>query len=70
MTGAISGGPPGRGRVQLGDVDPQARLADVLARVADHKITELAALLPLELPPHNRCGPRWLSAAAPTSAVA
>ena len=28
------------------DVDPQAWLADVLARIADHKITDLAALLP------------------------
>ena len=27
-------------------VDPQAWLADVLARVAEHKITDLAALLP------------------------
>ncbi len=26
--------------------DPQAWLADVLARIADHKITDLAALLP------------------------
>jgi transposase len=26
--------------------DPQAWLADVLARIADHKITSLAALLP------------------------
>ena len=31
---------------KLNDVDPQAWLADVLARIADHKITELAALLP------------------------
>jgi transposase len=31
---------------KLSDVDPQAWLADVLARIADHKITELAALLP------------------------
>ncbi len=30
----------------LNDVDPQAWLADVLARIADHKITDLAALLP------------------------
>jgi transposase len=31
---------------KLNNVDPQAWLADVLARIADHKITELAALLP------------------------
>jgi hypothetical protein len=31
---------------KLNDVDPQAWLADVLARIADHKITNLAALLP------------------------
>jgi transposase len=31
---------------KLNDVDPQAWLANVLARIADHKITELAALLP------------------------
>jgi transposase len=31
---------------RLNDVDPQAWLADVLTRIADHKITELAALLP------------------------
>jgi transposase len=31
---------------KLNDLDPQAWLADVLARIADHKITELAALLP------------------------
>jgi transposase len=36
---------------RLNDVDPQARLADVLARIADHKITDLAALLPW-----NWCG--------------
>jgi transposase len=30
----------------LNDVDPQAWLADVLARIADHKINDLAALLP------------------------
>jgi hypothetical protein len=27
-------------------IDPQAWLADVLARINDHKITDLAALLP------------------------
>jgi hypothetical protein len=31
---------------KLNDVDPQAWLADVLARIADHRITDLAALLP------------------------
>jgi transposase len=31
---------------KLNDVDPHAWLADVLARIADHKITDLAALLP------------------------
>ncbi len=36
---------------KLNDVDPQAWLADVLARIADHKITDLAALLPW-----NWCG--------------
>ena len=30
----------------LNDVDPQAWLADVLARIADHKINDLAAMLP------------------------
>jgi transposase len=31
---------------KLSGVDPQAWLADVLARIADHRITDLAALLP------------------------
>ena len=31
---------------KMNDVDPQVWLADVLARIADHKITDLAALLP------------------------
>ena len=31
---------------KLNDVDPQAWLADVLGRINDHKITDLAALLP------------------------
>jgi hypothetical protein len=31
---------------RLNDIDPQAWLADVLARINDHKITDLAALLP------------------------
>jgi len=30
---------------KLNDVDPQAWLADVLGRIADHKINDLAALL-------------------------
>jgi transposase len=34
---------------KLNDVDPQAWLAAVLARIADHKITDLAALLPWNL---------------------
>jgi transposase len=35
---------------KLNDVDPQAWLADVLARIADHKISDLAALLPWNRP--------------------
>ena len=31
---------------RLNDIDPQAWLADVLARIADHKATDLATLLP------------------------
>ena len=31
---------------KLNGVDPQAWLADILARIADHKITDLGALLP------------------------
>ena len=31
---------------KLNKVDPQSWLADVLARIADHKINDLAALLP------------------------
>jgi transposase len=31
---------------RLNDIDPQAWLADVLARINDHKVTDLAALLP------------------------
>jgi transposase len=31
---------------KLNGIDPQAWLADVLARINDHKITDLAALLP------------------------
>jgi transposase len=31
---------------KLNDVDPQAWLSDVLARINDHKINDLAVLLP------------------------
>ena len=31
---------------KLNDVDPQVWLADVLARIADHPITDLTVLLP------------------------
>jgi transposase len=31
---------------KMNGVDPQAWLADVLARINDHKISDLAALLP------------------------
>ncbi len=31
---------------KLNGVDPQARLTDVLSRIADHKITKLDELLP------------------------
>jgi len=31
---------------KMNDVDPQAWLADILGRIADHKITDLASLLP------------------------
>jgi transposase len=44
---------------KLNDVDPQAWLADVLARIADHKITGLAALLPWN------CAPPFRSTASP-----
>jgi hypothetical protein len=36
-------------RNRLNGIDPQAWLADVLARIADHKIADLAALLPWNL---------------------
>lgn len=35
---------------KINDVDPQAWLADVLAWIADHKSTDLAALLPWKAP--------------------
>jgi transposase len=41
---------------KLNDVDPHAWLADVLARIADHKITHLAALLPWNWHPTIRVG--------------
>jgi transposase len=31
---------------RLNEIDPQAWLADVLARIADHKASDVAALLP------------------------
>ena len=31
---------------KINDVDPQAWLADVLKRIADHRISDLAGLLP------------------------
>ena len=38
---------------KLNDVDPRAWLADVLARINDHKITDLAALLPWNWAPRS-----------------
>ena len=38
---------------KLNDVDPQAWLADVLARIADTPQTQLAALLPWEWRPER-----------------
>lgn len=38
---------------KLNGVDPQAWLADVLARIADHRITDLAALLPWNWRPQH-----------------
>ena len=38
---------------KLNDIDPQAWLADVLARINDHKIHDLAALLPWNWSPAN-----------------
>ena len=45
---------------KLNDIDPQAWLADVLARINDHKITDLAALLPW----------RWKPTSAPNAQAA
>jgi hypothetical protein len=62
---------------KLNDVDPQAWLADVLARIADHTIQDLDQLSALELEsersqtrrltaatrgPHRRLTPKQLSA--------
>lgn len=38
---------------RLNDIDPQAWLADVLARINDHKITDLSALLPWRWAPQS-----------------
>ena len=51
------------------DVDPRAWLADVLARIADHKITDLRRAAALELAPRDPCRPRRLSTAARASAL-
>jgi IS66 C-terminal element len=42
---------------KLNDVDPRAWLADVLARIADHTITDLAAPLPWNWRPARRPTP-------------
>jgi len=42
----------GRAAAKLNDVDPQAWLADVLARIADHPATKLDQLLPWNWRPH------------------
>ena len=60
----------------LNDIDPQAWLADVLARIADHPASRLAELLPLADPAQavaararrdDRTGPvqlrRWIPSA-------
>ena len=38
---------------KMNDVDPQAWLADVLARIAEHPVHKLDALLPWNWRPHN-----------------
>src|SRR5262249_26304727 len=54
---------------KLNGVDPQAWLADVLARIADHKISDLAALLPWNWRRAIPSRPRCLTVAAPAHAV-
>jgi hypothetical protein len=39
--------------VKLNDVDPQAWLADVLTRIADHPVTRLDQLLPWNWAPRS-----------------
>jgi len=41
---------------KLNNVDPQAWLADVLSRIADHKVIKLAELLPWNWHPAVRLG--------------
>jgi transposase len=38
---------------KLNDIDPQAWLADLLARLADHPATRIDELLPWNWPPQN-----------------
>jgi len=40
---------------RLNDVDPQAWLADVLARIAEHPTSKLADLLPWNWQPGQAC---------------
>lgn len=49
---------------KLNNVDPQAWLANVLARIADHPISRLDELLPWNWPavPYTTRWPRWCSA--------
>ena len=42
---------------KMNDVDPQAWLADVLARIADHPATRLEELLPWNWKAHNNEAP-------------
>ena len=57
------------GTAKLNDVDPQAWLADVLERIADHPIQRLAELLPWNSAPGGRSPPpkRRLNQHAPAS---